>query len=266
VEASVTTTFLDPAVLDSFSVDDFLARRPFPWHDFEHVLLPDAFEALIDDFPSRDLFEWHEGRSGQHYQRPQDRWFLTYSAKLPPKPGVAGPAQLPAVWREFIGELEANETYRKLIEASLGRSDLRMSYNWHLGVQGSEVCPHLDKDSKIGTHIFYLNTERDWDRAWGGATLVLSDRSPASDPGSDDPDFSDFGATTPVDNLGNHSFFFRNTPDAWHGVKPLTSPEGTFRRLFNVVYESNPQTGGTASPLGRLRHKAARVLGSRPKA
>jgi hypothetical protein len=35
--------------------------------------------------------------------------------------------------------------------------------------------------------------------------------------------------------LGNQSFIFQRTEHSWHGVRPLTCPEGRFRKVFIVV-------------------------------
>ena len=58
------------------------------------------------------------------------------------------------------------------------------------------------------------------------------------------PDFDDFTVSIPVKNIDNHSFLFKNAGESWHGVKALTSPEGKFRKLFNVIFESNQSSKG----------------------
>jgi hypothetical protein len=49
----------------------------------------------------------------------------------------------------------------------------------------------------------------------------------------------------------DHSFLFKNTPNAWHGVSALTCPTGSYRRLFNIIFEG---------PAGRRLLDRARTL------
>lgn len=250
----MSSMFLNEAVLADFSVRRFKKTDPFPWTSLDQVLSPDAFAVLLENFPPKTLFEWVEGKAGQHFVRSHDRWFLDYRPDLESRPGVAGPGDLPEVWRNFVHELETSAVYRDLIHRCLDRTDVHVRFNWHRGVTGSEVCPHVDKDAKIGTHIFYFNTAEDWDASWGGSTLVLDGK----DPGATNPDFEDFASARPVENLGNKSFLFKNAPEAWHGVRRLTCPEGVERLLFNAVWEGPPVAAASSRPAGRLEASVRR--------
>jgi hypothetical protein len=249
--------FFDEAVLASLTPDEFRSRSPFPWHGFTGALRPAAFDALLADFPSRRLFEWREGQGGQYYTRPHDRWFLEYSTSAPSEPGLVVKQDLPEVWQRFIDEIETSAAYRRHIVDWLGHDDYLLRLTWHLGVGGSEVSPHKDTDAKYGTQIFYFNTSDDWEPSWGGEIMVLADR----DEKVKDPYFSDFGAFTEVDTLGNRSFLFKNTKAAWHGVERLACPPDRYRRLFNVVFERPPRPPKPATPAwSKLAIKARRRL------
>jgi hypothetical protein len=262
----MTDRFLDEEVLESLSVEDFRSRSPFPWSCLDRVVRPEGFDRLCEQFPPLSLFEWHEDRERPYGQRPQNRYYLAYNSELQPSydaphGSVGLPKQaFPEAWQQFFSELESSPTYARFIGTCLGRSDFLVRYTFHIGVTGSEVCPHLDKGRKLGTHIFYFNTRDDWDPAWGGATLVLAGRR------TDrlDPDFDDFSSATPVETLGNRSFIFKNTDEAWHGVQPLACPEGAYRRIFNVVFEepANP-VSRKASPLQRVKRRATAILARR---
>jgi len=257
-------TFFDESVLDAFSQDEFRKRQPFSWQKFSSILRPEAFDALFSDFPAVDLFERHdESRQRPDGQRPHVRFYLAYEPFVDRRPGIAHKADLPKVWRQFLDDIEHNTAYRRLIFSSLGRDDLMVRFNWHMGFSGSEVSPHLDKTPKIGTHIFYFNPEGYWDRAWGGSTLVLGGRPPEVT----NPDFADFAEVTPVENVGNSSFFFKNGPDAWHGVQAIDCPDGTYRRLFNILFEHRPGVRQPRSLMAhRVRGKLNHVLGSKARA
>jgi len=230
----MTSEFLDAAAINSFDVDDFLAKRPFPWRMIDGLLTESGFATLRNDFPPIELFDWHAGRRGSHYVKPQDRYFLAYGRDGETDAGTAGPDDLPDSWVAFIDELESSAPYQALINQVIDVPIQRVRYTWHMGVAGSEVCPHVDQDYKMATNIFYFNTADDWDPAWGGNPVILDQKKPDVE----FPDFGDFAASEPIDNLGNRSFLFCNTTDAWHGVHPLTCPDGRYRRLFNVVFEN----------------------------
>ena len=255
---------LDDRRLAEFPVEEFTGRQPFPWFDFERLLRPEAFEALLRDFPPLERFEKHVGLPRIHGQRPHDRYYLAYEHSVYGS-GENGAAEirheeLAPSWQTFVRELEGSE-YRAFVTRLLGRGDLEQRYAWHVGFRGSEVSPHQDSIRKAGTHLFYFNTRDDWDEAWGGQTLVLSGKHVDEL----NPDFGDFEASTANTIVDNHSFLFKNTPDAWHGVRTLTCPEDAFRRLFTVVFEL-PQQAELPEPqpsgglLARVRDRAAAAL------
>ncbi len=252
----VVASFFDEDVLESLVVDDFRARRPFPWHNFSAVLTPLAFDSLLADFPPRALFEWREGYSGQHYDRPHNRWYLEYQPDQPSAPGSVQKADLPEVWQRFIDEIETNGRYRELMTEWLDLDDCTVRMTWHLGVTGSEVSPHIDSDNKVGTHIFYFNTLADWEPTWGGNLLVL-DGVPQV---GRNLEFDDFASSTEIQTLGNRSFLFKNNRPAWHGVPPLTCPDGHYRRLFNVVYERTWTPVPRKPLVKRLRKRLVKQL------
>ena len=117
--------FLDLDALESFSVEEFVGRKPYAWAVLDRVLLPDAFVALSADFPPLSLFAWHAGQARLHNQRPHDRWYLALDASpYPNYDGVVKASDLPLVWREFIRELDSSTPYRNLIAACCGRHHL----------------------------------------------------------------------------------------------------------------------------------------------
>ncbi len=233
-------TFINAGLLDSFSSRDFKACKPYPWHNFHQFLTPSAFARLYRDFPSLDCFEQHNGIVRAYGQRPHNRYYLAYENSIyqtsTRETGIIRHQDLPPTWQAFIEELEQSPVYRRFLKTALSVSDYKIRYAWHLGFTGSEVSPHVDSPDKIGTHILYFNTQEDWQPEWGGNILVLSGKQTAEL----NPDFADFAQTTPVQISGNQSFFFKNSQDGWHGVKPLTCPANSYRRLFNIIIEYSP--------------------------
>jgi hypothetical protein len=257
-------TFLNLDLLRSFDLSRFSQQQPFPWFNFHQFLTSAGFEALYRTFPSLELFEQHRGIERIHGQRPHDRYYLAYEKSLygaREGQGLIKKEDLPPTWQKFIDEIESCQPYHDFIERAFDARGYELRYAWHVGVEGSEVSPHCDGQSKLGTHIFYFNTAEDWNEEWGGSTLVLSGRKTRAM----NPDFSDFTTATESQLIDNRSFLFKNTEQAWHGVRPLTCPPGHYRRLFNVIYEaatSDAEYSATVQtkPLSRIKSLAQRLL------
>jgi len=219
-------TFINYDLLESFPANSFIAKKPYPWHDFQRLLTSEGFKALSEEFPPLAMFERHSGMERVYGQRPHNRYYLAYEqsvyahAEASKDQGTIKRAELPPAWQAFMDELATSERYRNFIQRLFQVSAFEVRYAWHVGVTNSEVSPHVDGTKKIGTHIFYFNTSEDWRPEWGGATLVLgSKRTPAMN-----PDFDDFADVEAAQIVDNHSFLFRNSAQSWHGVKALTCP------------------------------------------
>jgi len=232
----MNNTYINYELLRQFDVEGFTQRKPFPWNNLSSFLRPEAFRSLCDDYPPLELFERHNNLPRANGQRPHNRHYLAYGSSIyhESESGVVRHDQLPATWQRFMDELKSSKDYRSFVQSVLGTSNFSPRFAWHVGSQGSEVSPHLDMPEKIGTHILYFNTSSDWKPAWGGQTLVLSGKTTEAM----NPDFADFQSFEEAQITDNHSFIFKNTPNAWHGVTALTSPPGSYRRLFNIIFES----------------------------
>ncbi|MDQ3258049.1 MAG: 2OG-Fe(II) oxygenase [Acidobacteriota bacterium] len=249
--------FINYELLENFAPNVFLSKPPYPWHDFHRFLTPEGFAALYENFPPLDVFEVHSDMERVYGQRPHNRYYLAYEESVYARAqagngnkGTVKQANLPEAWRMLMDEFETSERYRNFIKRLFQVSEFQVRYAWHVGVTNSEVSPHVDGDKKIGTHIFYFNTSEDWNPAWGGATLVLGSKLTSAM----NPDFNDFTAAEAAQITDNHSFLFRNGPHSWHGVKPLTCPEGSYRRLFNVIFEVPEKSEkAVASPLSAIK-------------
>lgn len=218
--------YLDVNRLDAADGPTFHARRPFPWQAFAALLQPAAYRRLVDHLPPREQFSAVFGRRRPHGQRSHDRYVLQH------RPGVS----LPEPWRKFLTELRGPE-YRQWVARLLGREDFMLHFHWHYAPAGCSVSPHCDAPWKYGSHIFYLNTEADWDPHWGGETVVLDDsgRFPASSA----PEFDDFDAEFSGPTMGNNSLVFARREHSWHGVRPVRCPEGALRKVFIVEFRKD---------------------------
>src|SRR5262249_45563354 len=67
---------------------------------------------------------------------------------------------------------------------------------------------HRDAKRKLGSHIFYFNTDQDWNPTWGGQTLVFDDDGRFGN--GSRPQFEDFARSFASNAVGNNSFLFSN--------------------------------------------------------
>jgi hypothetical protein len=216
---------LDLEQLESVSADAFQRQRSFQWANPVGLLYPAAFEALVESLPRLDQCERATGVSRKFGQASHDRYNLEYG------PGV----ELSEPWRLFIEELKGT-AYRRFLERMFGRDSFRVRFHWHYAYSGCSVSPHCDSAQKLGSHLFYMNSSKSWDPAWGGATLVLEDEKRKHRRSA--PDFSDFESATASEFMDNASFLFQRTNRSWHGVKEIQSPPGAMRQVFIVVVDA----------------------------
>ena len=152
--------------IEGVSPEAFQKQRPYPWVTFQGTLTEPGFERLRETLPDVSLFERHVDKRafGQGYH---DRYLLHYHPGLP----LAEP------WREFIPEIEG-PGYRSFIRRIFGlpaTKSLILTLEWYYAWQGCGVSPHCNARRKLATHIFYFNTEADWDATWGGNILIMDD-------------------------------------------------------------------------------------------
>lgn len=205
----------------------FLEKSPFPWLGMQGVLREDGFRRLCAELPRHELFAPEFGRARGYGQQSHDRFALQYRPSLD--------AELSPAWRQFIGELQG-DAYRAFLRRMYGLAPherVELSMHWHHAQNGGSVSPHTDARRKVGSHIFYFNTEDDWDPGWGGQTVVLDDGGKLSPHNS--PAFGSLPQVAASEILGNRSFIFKRTEHSWHAVNPIACPADRMRKIFIVV-------------------------------
>jgi hypothetical protein len=213
---------LNPDALAELSAPAFRQQRPYPWADIPNTLTAEGYERLRADLPdaakfTRIEFEKTAGSGVGH-----DRLLLHYQQGMP----------LPGVWQEFLAELRGPE-YAGFIRRMCGVGDSRPimpTFEWYYAWQGCAVEPHCDARRKLVTHIFYFNSDDDWDPAWGGQILIMDDEGRLHR--RSHPDFKDLKIAATLEARGNGSLLFCRTPHSWHGVLPLRSAPGSLRKIF----------------------------------
>lgn len=227
--------FLDSNRLAAMDDEAFRTRKPYPWANPAGLLTDDGFSALVDHLPEVELFKPVFGRSRKHGQQSHDRYALEWHDDLP----------VSAAWKAFIEELRG-PAYRAFLVRMIGHDRFDLKFHFHYTPDGCSVSPHCDAVWKLGSHIFYLNTERDWKPEWGGETQVLDDHGRFSARSA--PAFEDFDEALSSESLGNRSLLFVRSGNSWHGVRPIQCPEGCLRKVFIVVINSD-------TPLNRFRSR-----------
>ncbi len=225
--------YIDFERLEQIDPQTFRAQKPYPWVNPEKLITDEGFRRLRETLPDVSVFERSFGVRRKHGQQSHDRYTLEYREDL----------DLAPPWRKFMAEIQS-ERYRLDLARLLGTRSIALSFHWHYTPRGCSVSPHCDSTRKIGSHIFYFNTEDDWEPAWGGETLILDDGGRFKRRSA--PRFEDFDAAIASESIGNRSLIFGRDRNSWHGVREVRCPEGRMRQVFTVVVNGN-------GPLDKLR-------------
>ncbi len=238
--AMTRDSYLNQTALAAIDPGEFRARAPFPWANPQYFIDPRRYPTLLAELPPLESFRGFFGKQRKHGQVSHDRYVLDYERGM----------RISEPWRDFIEEL-CDDTYRQFVCRLLNVKAVRFRFHWHFTPSSGEVSPHCDSKGKIGSQIFYLNTEDDWDWRWGGETIVLDDGG-RFDPASA-PAFEEFDAQYPAETRDNRSLIFGRRGNSWHGVRRITCPENYYRKVFIVVFEEH-------RPLRTLVKKSRRLL------
>lgn len=230
-------SYLNQQVLQSIDALSFQSLRPFPFLEIEGVLTRDAHHALTRDLPDPGMYARSFGRRRRHGQQSHDRFVLQHHPLR----------AIPETWREFIAELKG-PAYRRFACALLGRDDFILHFHWHNTPRGCSVSPHCDAEWKLGSHIFYLNTDSDWRPEWGGETIALGGLERSDSRAA--PRFEDFPIQIASHPIGNRSLLFRRDENSWHGVRTLECPLGALRRVFIVEFRKDGIINRARTALG----------------
>ena len=217
--------YLNRAAIEAISCEAFQTRRPYPFVSIQDTLTPEGFARLRETLPEISAFERKVGVKRAYGQASHDRAILHYHAGL----------DLAAPWREFTAELQG-DFYQSFARRMLGFGpgvQVIPTMEWYYAWRGCAVSPHCDARRKRGTHIFYFNTEDDWQEDWGGYILMLDDEGRFKAHSA--PAYDQFKVAASLVARGNQSLLFQRTEHSWHAVRPLGCPEGVLRRLFIVT-------------------------------
>ncbi len=232
--------YLDYQRLDALDAAKFRQTKPYPWLNPADLLTETGYRRLLETLPAVEEFTPLFGIQRSHGQKPHNRFALEYRGDL----------NVSKAWHEFVEELK-DKRYCQFLHRMFGRGQFKLSFHWHYAPQGCSVSPHCDANRKLGSHIFYFNTLENWNPTWGGETLVLDDSGRFQRNSA--PEFHQFDHIYSGQSVGNYSFLFQRQNNSWHGVRPITCPEGYYRKVFIVVINDRLRAF--------LRRTAARLKG-----
>ncbi len=215
-------TYLTFSALEAISRQSFQGAKPYPWTNPSGLLTDWGYQRLVETLPDISLFENRFGVKRAHGQQSHDRYTLEYREGLPLSPH----------WKQFLAELQG-EAYSNFLKRLFGVKSMELHFHWHYTPHGCSVSPHCDAKHKLGSHIFYFNTQEDWNPAWGGETVILDDQGRLSRKSA--PRFEDFTESLASTAIGNFSLLFQRLDKSWHGVRPVQCPDGHMRKVFIVV-------------------------------
>ena len=214
--------YLDFQRLSAIDPRQFQQEKPYPWINPEGLLTAQGHEELLATLPDVSLFQQRFGVTRAHGQPSHDRFTLEYQENL----------HLAPAWKSFIAELRGKE-YQNFLQRLFKVNSLELTLHWHYTPNGCSVSPHCDAKHKLGSHIFYLNTEQDWEENWGGETVILNDEGQFDRKSA--PKFEDFKEATASKAMGNYSLLFARKGNSWHGVREIQCPDDRMRKVFIVV-------------------------------
>jgi 2-oxoglutarate-Fe(II)-dependent oxygenase superfamily protein len=214
--------YLNLELMNSYDPSAYRNRHPFPWWNPEGFLTERGYERLVETLPDVGKFERIFGLKRMYGQMAHDRYALNYHENL----DVAEP------WHALVRELRS-DAYNRFLKRMFGRGLFRLEFHWHYTPAGASVSPHCDARRKLGTQIFYFNTDSDWKPEWGGQTVMLEDGGKFTRKSA--PKFEDFLGATEAVAQGNRSLLFTRTDRSWHGVRAITCPDGALRKVFIMV-------------------------------
>ncbi len=215
-------TYLNFSRLTDIDPREFQQTKPYPWINPEGLLTQEGHVQLLSTLPDVSQFERRFGVKRAHGQQSHDRFTLEYQDSLP----LAPP------WKAFIAELQSRD-YQNWLKQLFNVNALDLSLHWHYTPNGCSVSPHCDAKHKLGSHIFYFNTEKDWEESWGGETVILDDEGRFNRQSA--PKFEDFKQASTSKAIGNYSLLFARKGNSWHGVREIRCPADQMRKVFIVV-------------------------------
>lgn len=125
-------------------------------------------------------------------------------------------------WQNFIRYIVSND-YRLSLENYINKelSTCQIEVNiWGYPNSGF-LAPHIDKDKKFVTQLFYFNTK--WEDNWGGSLRILNSNN-----------INDFGHE--IFPNTKDSIILTQSNNSWHAVTRQRGPQDIVRKVVQLIF------------------------------
>ncbi|WP_371500519.1 2OG-Fe(II) oxygenase [Kitasatospora sp. NBC_00374] len=204
---------------------------PFDYYHLDATFPPDRAERLRQTFPDTGFTKVSSADPHKTYTM----WARVLHPASPPADGGARPDDdLPAPWRAFLAEVTGADYRARLAELTgIDLASCPVEVNLWRYPHDCWLDPHVDKESKLVTHVFYFN--RPWPAQWGGNLLVLGSGS------ADDV----VHRVAPADNT---SVVLVRSEKSWHAVEKADPRNPGAARLSAQVIFHRPAEPESTEP------------------
>lgn len=240
-----------------------LRYRPYPIGHIRPAMAEDVYGECLRNFPETSLFEY-VGEVGNKLSLSEKYASNNFRNLIQEKP----------VWRSLHGWIKSREFIESAFEAlrernvDLGyrssntaqrvigglrsiwrgrgrRADLytsRFEFSM-LPAAGGSVLPHTDNPEKVITIVISMVGDDEWSAEFGGGTDILEPRDEklSFDRLNDRrPEYAELDILHTYTFQPNQAVVFAKTFNSWHGVRPMTGPNGELmRRSLTINIESH---------------------------
>ncbi len=205
---------------------------PFYYHIIDNFFDIERARRIEQEFPEYNCPVWFEYNNPLEVKRSCNNWYYFGPETYKTFAYLNSP--------EFIEQLK-KITGMKALYPDIGLHGGGL----HLLGSGGKLNVHLDysihpklKLQRKLNLIIYMT--EDWDYEWGGSLEFWSHNSKINRPDK---------KIVTVDNIFNRAVLFDTTQNSWHGFpKPMTCPEGKYRKSLAVYYLTDPPEGVDPRP------------------
>jgi len=195
-------------------------EQPFDHWIIDDFFPPDKAQRITENFPAYDDERWYFYENAIENKKTLQHWL-----RFPPE------------IYQTLQDLCSND-FIETIKSMTGIKNLYPDYGLHGGglhMHGRggnlnihkdySIHPRLKLQRKLNLIVYMSN---DWDFTWGGGLELWSNNPKTNRPKE---------LVKTVEPKFNRAVLFDTTQNSWHGLpKPLTCPEGKYRKSLAVYY------------------------------
>lgn len=208
------------------ALNEFHGNTPFDHCVIDDFLTPGTAELIEKEFPEYEDSKWYHYKNAIEDKKALNDW-----------------NKFPITTYQVFGELMSDEfvdIIRKKLEAPIFVDHGLHGGGWHIHGSGGNLNPHLDYSihpkmgllRKLNIIIYVSSTLRP---EHGGHLGLWSHGVDEDGPAK---------LVKEVEPKFNRAVIFDTTQNSWHGMsRPLTQPEGIYRKSLAIYYLTTPPAG-----------------------